>query len=498
MQPKLDKKQLKIGRMQPFNKLKLRHERRELYMNFSDNLKKIRKEHNLSQEQIAEQLGVSRQSVSKWESGQAYPEMDKMLQLCKLFNLNIDELLNQDIKEVNNTKQAKNNINKFIDDFLDYITKTIDMFSSMKFKQKIKCMLEQIIIASFLTIILLIIGTILSSIFSSLFSFVPRTIYYPIYRIVESLYLIFCLILSITLILHIFKVRYLDYYIIIKENQNPKDSNMSTDTNIETQSKTTSEESTHQKILLEKRKEQIIIRDPNHSGYKFISGLLKCLLFFIKALSLIPVIFLCLFLVFFIVCLVLSFLILNTGYLFVGILLILISSIIIILVTIIIIYNFIVSKKNQKTILATSFIVSLILLGIGIGFTAIGTLNFNVINDLNSNYYTKKEYTLELTDGLCFDDYYGRINYIESENENIKIEIKYSELFITDMYSNHDNTYYFEHYIKEESFMPTIRQIIKDINNKKFIDYSNHDISIFTTKENIKILKQNLYNNYIR
>ena len=125
MQPKLDKKQLKIGRMQLFNKLKLKHERRGLYMNFSDNLKKIRKEHNLSQEQIAEQLGVSRQSVSKWESGQAYPEMDKMLQLCRLFNLNIDELLNQDIKEVNNTKQAKNNINKFIDDFLDYITKTL-------------------------------------------------------------------------------------------------------------------------------------------------------------------------------------------------------------------------------------------------------------------------------------------------------------------------------------------------------------------------------------
>ena len=58
-------------------------------MNLSDNLKKIRKEHNLSQEQLAEKLGVSRQSVSKWESGTAYPEMEKMLQLCQLFNLNI-------------------------------------------------------------------------------------------------------------------------------------------------------------------------------------------------------------------------------------------------------------------------------------------------------------------------------------------------------------------------------------------------------------------------
>ena len=69
-------------------------------MNLSDNLKKIRKEHNLSQEDLAESLGVSRQSVSKWESGQAYPEMDKVLQICKMFDVSIDDLLNQDIKKV--------------------------------------------------------------------------------------------------------------------------------------------------------------------------------------------------------------------------------------------------------------------------------------------------------------------------------------------------------------------------------------------------------------
>ena len=53
-------------------------------MNLADNLKKLRKDNNMSQEDLAEKLGVSRQSVSKWESGQAYPEMDKVLQLCKL------------------------------------------------------------------------------------------------------------------------------------------------------------------------------------------------------------------------------------------------------------------------------------------------------------------------------------------------------------------------------------------------------------------------------
>ena len=62
---------------------------------FAYNLKKIRKENNLSQEQLADELGVSRQAVSKWESGIAYPEMNKIIALCDKFNLNMDDLLSE-------------------------------------------------------------------------------------------------------------------------------------------------------------------------------------------------------------------------------------------------------------------------------------------------------------------------------------------------------------------------------------------------------------------
>ena len=48
-------------------------------MRFSEKLPKLRKNNNLSQEQLAEQLGVSRQAVSKWEAGNSYPDMEKML-----------------------------------------------------------------------------------------------------------------------------------------------------------------------------------------------------------------------------------------------------------------------------------------------------------------------------------------------------------------------------------------------------------------------------------
>lgn len=46
-------------------------------MRFSEKLPKLRKNNNLSQEQLAEQLGVSRQAVSKWEAGNSYPDMEK-------------------------------------------------------------------------------------------------------------------------------------------------------------------------------------------------------------------------------------------------------------------------------------------------------------------------------------------------------------------------------------------------------------------------------------
>lgn len=60
---------------------------------FGENLQYYRKQRELTQEQLAEKLDVSRQTVSKWESGTSYPEMEKILQLCDLFSCNMDTLM---------------------------------------------------------------------------------------------------------------------------------------------------------------------------------------------------------------------------------------------------------------------------------------------------------------------------------------------------------------------------------------------------------------------
>lgn len=66
-------------------------------MSFTENLQYLRKQKELTQEQLAEQLDVSRQSVSKWESGQSYPEMEKLLQLCSMFHCSMDTLMLGDV-----------------------------------------------------------------------------------------------------------------------------------------------------------------------------------------------------------------------------------------------------------------------------------------------------------------------------------------------------------------------------------------------------------------
>lgn len=70
-------------------------------MKLHDKIYNLRKKEGLSQEALAEKLGVSRQSVSKWETGEATPEVSKLLSLSKLFGVTTDYLLDDEAEEEN-------------------------------------------------------------------------------------------------------------------------------------------------------------------------------------------------------------------------------------------------------------------------------------------------------------------------------------------------------------------------------------------------------------
>lgn len=76
-------------------------------MKFNEKLTTLRKSHGYTQEQLAEQLGVSRQAVSRWELGDTTPEMNILIQLCKIFDVSADYLINEEYSSENDIPVVK-------------------------------------------------------------------------------------------------------------------------------------------------------------------------------------------------------------------------------------------------------------------------------------------------------------------------------------------------------------------------------------------------------
>ena len=74
-------------------------ERRQI-MEIGNKIMKLRKKYGFSQEELAEKIGVARQTISKWELGETYPDLKQSKELSKIFNVSLDELVSNDIKEV--------------------------------------------------------------------------------------------------------------------------------------------------------------------------------------------------------------------------------------------------------------------------------------------------------------------------------------------------------------------------------------------------------------
>lgn len=89
-------------------------------MSLGQNLQFLRKRDGITQEQLAETLEVSRQSVSKWESDTTYPEMDKLIHLSNLFHCSLDDLVQKDISS--QYVEDKNHYDQFMDQFSKRIT----------------------------------------------------------------------------------------------------------------------------------------------------------------------------------------------------------------------------------------------------------------------------------------------------------------------------------------------------------------------------------------
>lgn len=88
-------------------------------MEIGNKIMKLRKKNNLSQEELAEKVGVTRQTISKWELGETSPDIKQAKELSNIFNISLDELVDNDIKDIliektSNTEKLAGIIIKFL------------------------------------------------------------------------------------------------------------------------------------------------------------------------------------------------------------------------------------------------------------------------------------------------------------------------------------------------------------------------------------------------
>lgn len=440
-------------------------------MSFNEKLQKLRKANKLSQEQLAEMLDVTRQSVSKWESGYTYPEMDKLLAMCKIFKCTLDDLTNDEITDINIKDKKKNNLNNFIDSFFDLIRGSYEMFKQMSFKEVIKCLLTMFIVG----LVLLLLNLPFDGLESAIYGIFDSINNNPIVSFIRgSINLLFDLcywLLYLLIFIYIFKIAYLD-------NHDQKE-------------KLTSSNEDKEKEEPKKFKET--------STNPVFNGIATIVIAIVK-------IFVCFFAIPFIIslfflsaCLLIAIVLLFKGVFYLSILLGLIFAILLNVLIIEIIINFIFNHKNNVRRLLITFVVSIVGLGLSSGILMFEISNTTYINkapDVKISNVTKE---ITMADDLYFDFHYP-IEYVvdNSLESKVKVSIDYYEEYTNAIIEINDkNTTITTESMEQVIFKKIFDIIIKDLADKKIHNYNelgNLKITVYSSESNIEKLKNNTTN----
>ena len=447
-------------------------------MNFASNLQKLRKKENMSQEALAERLDVTRQSVSKWESGASYPEMDKLISICKIFNVDMDTLVNGDVlEEKTQEKETVINTKDLLDKFNTLMKKIVCLFESMSFKEII-----EFLVTVFLLILIILVGTIPKDIIENLIgtnllygiTYVGPTLNTIFRLIVDILYSVFAIVIFI----YVLKIKYLDR-IKIRE-----------DTNKEI-------------VVKEKEKrveevEKVIIKDNNNSLTRTLA---KIIIYIIKF-------FVVLFLFAPLICIVVLAVMLGFEVLFVfkglpliGILLWTIAGIIISALCFEVPLNFVINHKNNYKRVMITLLISLIIIIIGSIIFAFEFFSLTYVDSLPIDIKTKEiSETLPMTNDFKTIGYYHNdIEYVVDDNltDKIEVTVTYYDYLVDyniEVELHNDNLLVYMDSPKEFSFKDALDEISDDIKDGKIYNYdklNEYKVTIKTSSNNIDIIKNN-------
>lgn len=451
-------------------------------MKFNEKLQTLRKERKISQEQLAEQLDVSRQAVSKWESGTTYPEMDKLISICRIFNCNLEDLTNDNIKHINveSNKKSLSNLGNII---FEEIKKIYQVFTNMDFKEFIKFCL-------FMGFIALIVGILFIPLNG--FRLLMNNIYYNfgnLYYIFSSVtklivYVVY-FFLAVGIFYYAFKLRYLENIepIIINKEEQVKDECY----------KEKQDDVNKQKNI---KKEPVVIIKHNHD---FLDAFANVIIGFIKVvvgICSIPFIFT---MIAISIAFAIFIYLLFKGIVCIGAIICIIGILILNILLLKMAFYFVF---NHKINIKTTFIISigsLMLLGVGSGIFIAEITEYQFINSIPPKTNTiTNYYEYEMKEDLYFDiysSYYYDFSYEEdaSLEDKVVIEHTYYNKFANYEINLSDTNHLYVDLI-DSKITNITAEVLENLKDKKIYNYDLYNkqkIVIKSSKKNIDLIKAN-------
>lgn len=400
-------------------------------MSFEKKLQDLRKKAGLSQEELANQLGVSRQAVSKWESGISYPEMDKLILMTRLFKCSLDDLVNDEVKNVDvNNKVSKGQT--YIDSLLEFITKTISMFNSMKLSSIVKCLLEMILFTIAMTGFLSIVYSILRFCLFEMSGY-GTTAYY-ICEFISNILLICIIAFGAIVVFQFYKIRYLDYYdkLVFKYDLNESGKKEIIE------DKNEDDEKVNKKVLENtKTKERIIIRDPHHKPLAFLSVISRLIILIYRGmLRLITIPFIFAF-VYLGIALVIAAYLISYHTIFISVLIAIIACIVLNILFIYTLSSDLFKRAFPIRFISITFLASLLVISCCVGGIFI---NLSKIDFIDRDSTVLEEKTIPFNDKLYLNLFSGlendRLDFIVDESRN--------DVLISVTYDNEHTSYTLE------------------------------------------------------
>ncbi len=435
-------------------------------MKFCDKLQKIRKEHNITQEGLADRLNVSRQAVSKWESGAAYPDTEKLIQISKIFNVSLDDLINENSDVNKTTIEKKFNFMETFNIVLDFIARVFKMFWSMKFWEKCKFLIEMILVGLALWGVAAISGSIICGLVRRIFTFLPYNILNGLINVVDTILYVAWWVLGGIIFVRVLKTRYLDYYVFVTDDSVAE--------------KTVEEPI---KELKEKKDYKVVIRDPEHSSYNFFKKLGSILLFCFKVLCVFIAFPIVSAFIFFVAIFVISLVFVLSGLFFNGISITLFGIIVFTFLIIKFMYNVVFNQKNSYLRMFIIFIISITLIGTGIGLSFVSLDSFTTYEEKIA-FDKEVSKTIKMSDDLVFmniEDIPEEKIVIDEAVSDIELDIittntNYVDVVKYNRYNpESDSSYKVAHIDTSPDGFALMKKVVKDLKKKKINTYGVYD-----------------------